>query len=215
MDNFTPAIKKLDINNPEDRKLLQLLTDINLRGVQSSDIVCEIQDVQERIENETSDEMKYYYRCIFNRLLNELERRTRLNDTGVRKTNIEIIQTIKDRIRIDTVMAWYTDVYVRNNNYNYRCPLCGDKNPSGKLYMQEDKFHCFQCQAHGDIFDCVQLCERVELIDAIKKLANYIGLEIKPFDKKPTDIDERLRQVEMNVENLNKKKSTLKVSKYD
>ena len=64
------------------------------------------------------------------------------------------------------------------------------------------EFHCFVCNAHGDIFDAVQLWERMELIQAIKKLANYIGLEIKPFKTKPTNTDERLRQLELKTDRM-------------
>lgn len=180
--------------------MLKSLAQSNVRGVTSSDIVCEIQDLRDKLESELDREHRFYLLCRFNWLLNELERRTRLNNTGVRTTNKEIIQTIKERIEIDTVLSWYTDVFYHQGKWTFRCTLHGDdKHPSGVIYKPDGKFHCFVCNAHGDIFDAVQLFERLELIEAIKKLANFIGLEIKPFEKQPTDSDERLRQVELKL----------------
>jgi len=189
----------------------------NLRGLTSSDIVCEIQELQVKLEANPSDEVRPYLRLRFNWLLNELERRTRLNDNGIKTTNKEIIQTIKERVPIDTVLAWYTDVFYHQSQWTYRCTLHGeDKHPSGVIYKDENRFHCFVCNAHGDIFDAVQLFERLELIDAIKKLAKFIGLEIKPFEKQPTDSDERLRQTELKVNHLLRNPVGRKrVSKYD
>jgi len=185
------------------KEVLKLLAQTNLRGITSSNIVCEIQSLREQLEDEKDSNHRFYLLCRFNHLLNELERRTRLNQNGIRVTNKEIIQTIKDKITIDTVLSWYTDVFYHKNKWTYRCTLHGDdKHPSGVIYKDEGRFHCFTCQAHGDIFDAVQLFERMELIEAIKKLANYIGLEIKPFETKPTGTDERLRQLELKTEHL-------------
>ena len=185
------------------RDFLKSISETNLRGITSPDIVCEIQELRDKIEYEKEPDLKFYLECRFNYLLKELERRTRMNESGVKNTNKEIIQTIKNKIDIDTVLSWYTDVFYHQNKWTFRCTLHGeDKHPSGVIYKDEGKFHCFSCQAHGDIFDVVQLFERLELIEAIKKLANFIGLEIKPFRKKPTDTDERLRQVELKTNYL-------------
>ncbi len=187
----------------DGKETLELLSRTNLRGITSSDIVCEILELREQIEIEKEAEYRFYLQCRFSYVLNELERRTRLNEAGVKTTNKEIIQTLKERIPIDTVLAWYTDVSVFKGKWMYRCTLHGDdKHPSGVIYRDENRFHCFTCNAHGDIFDAVQLFERMELIEAIKKLANFVGLEIKPFKKQSTDNDERLQQVELKVNHL-------------
>jgi len=185
------------------QEMLKRMAQSNLRGISSSDIVCEIQSIRSEIEDEKEVDHRFFLMCRFNYLLNELERRTHLNDTGIRTTNREIIQTIKERVHIATVLAWYTDVFTERGKWTYRCTLHGDdKHPSGVIYKDENRFHCFVCNAHGDIFDAVQMWERMELIEAIKKLANFIGLEIKPFEKKSTDADERLRQLELKTDHI-------------
>ena len=200
----------------ETKQTVKHLAQTNLRGITSADIVCEIQSIREQPIEEIDADHRFYLGCRFTHLLNELERRTRLNDTGVRTTNKEIIQTIKERVPIDTVLAWYTDVFIYKSKWTYRCTLHGlDKHPSGVIYQDEGRFHCFACGAHGDIFDAVQLFERMELIEAVKKLANYIGLEIKPFETKPTNSDDRLRQVELKTNHLLKGNKNAKKKVYN
>lgn len=197
-------------------EIIKRLAQSNLRGITSSDIVCEIQSLRERLEDEKDTEQHFYLLCRFNHLLRELERRSHLNDSGIRTTNKEIIQTIKERVPIDTVLSWYTDVFTHKSKWSYRCILHGDDvHPSGVIYRDENRFHCFACGVHGDIFDAVQLFERMELIEAIKKLANYIGLEIKPFETESTNSDERLRQLELKTNHLLSRQKSTKRKVYD
>jgi len=185
-----------------EQEVLKRLAKTNLRGVMSSDLVCEIQALRQHIDNEKDQNERFYEECRLQYILDELERRTRLINNGVTSTNREIISTIKDKVDIVTVLDWYTDVFTYKSKWTFRCTLHGeDKNPSGVIYKDDNRFRCFACGAHGDIFDVVQLFERVELIDAIRKLAKFIGLEIKPFKKQPTDIDQRLRVVEDKLNN--------------
>ncbi len=181
----------------DTKELVERLAKSNLRGITSSDIVCEIQSLREQLETEKDSDQRFYLVCRFNYLLNELDRRSRMNDTGIHVTNKEIIQTIKDRIPIDTVLSWYTDVFVHSGKWTYRCTLHGDdKYPSGVIYRDEDRFHCFACSAHGDIFDAVQLFERMELIEAIR--SRYSVRAFKP-DPVPRRILQELLEVSLRA----------------
>ena len=140
----------------EHKKFLSLLAKQNLRGITSSDIVCEIQRMRADLLYEKDDMQKYLMECRLNHHLNELERRTRLNESGVRTTNKEIIQAIKDKIAIEDVIAWYTDVYTHGKDrWEFKCPLHSDKHPSGKIYLDQQTYWCFQCNTGGDIFNAL------------------------------------------------------------
>ena len=100
-----------------------------------------------------------------------------------------MIQTLKERIPVEDVVSWYTEVFYhgigsRKEQLQFRCPLHPDQHPSGVIYLKESRWHCYQCQAHGDIFDAVCLFERMDLPRAIKKLGAYIGIEIRPLREK-------------------------------
>jgi hypothetical protein len=55
----------------------------------------------------------------------------------------------------------------------YRCTLHGDdKNPSGMLYLDEGRYHCFACNIGGDIFKLLLVFPpQRSFIEAVKWLA--------------------------------------------
>lgn len=77
--------------------------------------------------------------------------------------------------------AWITghDVFPDGSNpdrWKYRCTRHGeDKNPSGRLYADEGRWHCFGCNNGGDIFKLVmEYNPGMTFGDAVKFLQNWI-----------------------------------------
>jgi len=53
----------------------------------------------------------------------------------------------------EEVTGFETVSYGNRDRVKYRCTLHGDdKNPSGVLYLNEGRYHCFGCGVGGDIF---------------------------------------------------------------
>lgn len=189
-----------------DKQTLDLLARPNWRGVGTEYLVYDIQDVRAALEYAienpredfkgtkecpgTEDREGYLYYCeqSLQGLEDEIERRRKLQYEGVLHTNKEIIEAIKAATRIEDVLSWYTDVFLHKKTWTYRCTLHGDdKHPSGVIYPEEKRCHCYACQKGGDVFDVVQAFERATLPQAIAKLARNLGLDIKPLvrhDKK-------------------------------
>lgn len=185
-----------------DKKLLALLARPNWRGVETSSLVYTIQDARHNLamlgidplstigigppdgcsEAEYIESHRYYQQQIIKGLEEEIERRRQIKYEGVLHTNAEIIQTIKAALPIEDVLEWYTDVFLNKRQWTYRCTLHGaDVHPSGVIYREEKRCWCFVCQKGGDVFDVVQLFERVDLPRAIAKLARHLGLDVKPL----------------------------------
>jgi len=181
-----------------DYKTIALLARPNCRGITTDRLVYRIQDLRDKLDllhpddllpcpqgctqEEWIDDHKYFLEESIKGIEAEIERRRNLTYAGVQHTNSEIIQTIKNAIDITDVLSWYTEVFINKKQWTYRCILHGeDKHPSGVIYKDENRFHCFTCGKHGDIFDAVQYFERVDLPEAIKKLARHIGLDTKPL----------------------------------
>lgn len=181
------------------QKTLKLLSK-NLHGLSISFLVCEIQDTRLKLEllditpnevigfqqpseftqKEWIEDHRYFWNSIIDSDTKEIERRRHINETYVKNPDLEIIQTIKERIKIEDVLEWYTEVLVSKRQWKYRCTLHGpDKHPSGIIYQQDNKCWCFVCNQGGDVFDTVQLFERINLPQAIAKLATHIGIDTK------------------------------------
>jgi hypothetical protein len=179
------------------KNTLKLLAKQNWRGVATPDIVCQLQYTRDYLANfrkypdsfieaEVPDREEYiadtifYHDCRIQELEKELERRRSLQYDTQHSVDNEIIQTIKAKIPIEDALGWYTEVLLHGPAWKYRCTLHGqDKHPSGHIYRDESRAWCFTCNRGGDIFDIVQLFERVALGQAISKLARYLGINTK------------------------------------
>lgn len=171
---------------------LKLLAESSLRGVSVSDIALEILDIRSVLRQEPSLVHVEFLNYRLQWLIKELEHRRTLNTPITCNPDNELLQTIKERAVLEDVIGWYTDVYYSNRDQlKFRCTLHGeDKHPSGIIYRKERRWHCFGCNAHGDVFDAVQRFERTGLREAIKKLANYLGIEIRPLvETRERDLD--------------------------
>ena len=62
------------------------------------------------------------------------------------------------------------------------CPFHNDKNPSMKL---DKRFHCFGCQADGDVIDFVARFYDMGLKEAAEKLADDFGIQYDTNGKGP------------------------------
>jgi hypothetical protein len=57
-----------------------------------------------------------------------------------------------------------------NGRVKYKCPLHHEKEASFIVYTTTNTYHCFGCQAHGDVIDYIQALHSVSFVDACKIL---------------------------------------------
>jgi len=181
--------------------ILKMVAEQNRRGVPTNHLVYELQDLQYKLETfdiefqkpsdftetEWTDDHKKFWELSIENILKEIDRRRYINEAYVKNPAREIIQAIKEDMPIADVIEWYTDVFYNSRaEWKFRCTLHGtDKDPSGVIYSNEQRWWCFACNRGGDVFDAVQAFERIELHQAIKKLATYLGIDLKPLRKIP------------------------------
>lgn len=69
------------------------------------------------------------------------------------------------------------------------CPFHDDSAPSLYLYQQpEPHYHCFVCQAHGDVVELVKQRERVDFAEALDWLAANFGIATSSRDLRKTKV---------------------------
>ena len=76
---------------------------------------------------------------------------------------------IRERADFATILARY-DIVPRNlqGQITVLCPFHDDRQPSLSINLDRKLFHCFACQAKGDILDFVARIEDVSLPDAAR-----------------------------------------------
>lgn len=69
------------------------------------------------------------------------------------------------------------------------CPFHNDRTPS--LHIYEDHYHCFVCQAHGDLFNLVQKVKEVDFQGAIKWVEDQLPFVLgqKPIKRPGRQLD--------------------------
>lgn len=95
-----------------------------------------------------------------------------------------IFEELKELVDIPTVARHY-GVEVNRSNIAI-CPFHNEHTPSMKLY--EKNYHCFGCQAHGDVIRLVKNLFGLTPIEAIRKLNSDFGLCLN-VDKPPDRAD--------------------------
>jgi DNA primase len=60
------------------------------------------------------------------------------------------------------------------------CPFHDDPTPSFTIYDGGQRFHCFGCEASGDVLDLVQRIAGVGLVEAARMLGAGEGPAVQP-----------------------------------
>ncbi len=85
-------------------------------------------------------------------------------------------EEIKSRLPIEQLVGEYCQLTRKGRNFVCVCPFHNDTRPS--LLVSPDKgiAYCFACQTGGDIFNFYQAIEGVDFPQAIKDLADKVGI---------------------------------------
>lgn len=94
---------------------------------------------------------------------------SRLIDVG----NIDI-EAIKDQYPLASVVEPYVALRKKGAKLEGLCPFHAERTPSFKIFEKDERFHCFGCGAHGDVFDFLRLQEGLELREAAERLTGGV-----------------------------------------
>lgn len=81
------------------------------------------------------------------------------------------IDQLKDLLRIETVVGRYVTLKKRGIVYTGLCPFHDEKSPSFTVSPAKGIYKCFGCGTAGDSIKFVMEHEKLDFIEAIKKLA--------------------------------------------
>ena len=171
-----------------DMELIEHLASMGLRRLSSEELVLELDFAKrERALSDNKDFCEYQTKRI-TALEREQARRKVLRERP--KTSpytTDFIRGLKQRVDIRDIFNFCLGILVIPNGTHrevYECPAHPDKHPSGVIYVDDQQYHCFQCQAHGDVFDCLMAFKGMTFVQAVDAVAGYLGVEI-PKAKTP------------------------------
>ncbi|MFT9165551.1 MAG: CHC2 zinc finger domain-containing protein, partial [Komagataeibacter saccharivorans] len=86
------------------------------------------------------------------------------------------LDELRARTPIAPVIGRRTKLVRSGKYWKACCPFHGEKTPS--FYIYDDHYHCFGCQAHGDVITFVMQSEGRSFPEAVEELATAAGKEM-------------------------------------
>ncbi len=88
------------------------------------------------------------------------------------------LEELKQRSDITEIASEYVNLKRRGRNMVGLCPFHGEKTPSFNIYTENGSFYCFGCGAGGDVITFIMKAENLDYIDAVKYLAQRVGMNM-------------------------------------
>jgi DNA primase len=115
----------------------------------------------------------------------------------------ESIERVRAAADIVEVVQGYTELRRSGARFMGRCPFHDERTPSFSVDPGAKLYHCFGCQAGGDVFTFIKEKEGVEFREAVERLADRYGIELS-LEAADADEMERRRRRERLYELLGK-----------
>ncbi|MEG0753602.1 MAG: DNA primase, partial [Angelakisella sp.] len=108
------------------------------------------------------------------------------------------LNELKYRCDIEQTISSYLPLRRRGRNLTGLCPFHSEKTPSFTVYPENQSFFCFGCGAGGDIISFIKRMENLEYMDAVRFLAQRVGMEL------PENTDDGSHQLRLKIQEMNR-----------
>src|SRR5579864_1710076 len=114
----------------------------------------------------------------------------------------DFAQTLKLQADIVRIVGDYVSLKKAGaQNYSGLCPFHKEKTPSFSVHATRQFYHCFGCGASGDVFSFVQKIENITFPEAIRAVAQKLGVSLPKavFSSESEARDARLRTTLLEI----------------
>lgn len=102
-----------------------------------------------------------------------------------------LIDQVRQQNDIVEVISDYVNLKKVGKNFQGLCPFHQERKPSFMVSPDRQIFHCFGCQKGGNVFNFIMQYEKLSFPEAVRSLAQKVGIVISTFE--PTDEERRER----------------------
>ncbi|MGZ8786130.1 MAG: DNA primase [Acidimicrobiia bacterium] len=89
------------------------------------------------------------------------------------------IERVRHATNIVELLEGVTTVRKRGRTFTAICPFHQEKTPSLSIDVAQGLYHCFGCQAGGDVFKFVQETQGLDFSEAVEQLAARAGIALQ------------------------------------
>ena len=90
-----------------------------------------------------------------------------------------IIEEVREASDIVEVISSYLPLKKTGSNYKSLCPFHSEKTPSFVVSPERQIFHCFGCQAGGNVFSFIMKMENLTFPESVSFLAEKAGIKLE------------------------------------
>lgn len=108
------------------------------------------------------------------------------------------INDLKDRIDIVDIISEYVNLKRAGSSYKGLCPFHHEKTPSFSVSPERNNFHCFGCHEGGDAISFIMKIENLGYLEAIKFIADKMGITLEEEQYSESKTQKRQRMYEIN-----------------
>jgi DNA primase len=110
-----------------------------------------------------------------------------------------IVEAVRERADILEIVAERTRLKRSGKTYRGPCPLHGGEGPNFSVDPGKGIFKCFVCGEGGDVFSFLMKQEGLSFLEAVRSLAERVGVEIPDRDERQAQVDPNDRYYEANA----------------
>lgn len=99
----------------------------------------------------------------------------------------DVVEAVRDRTDIVSVVQRHVKLERRGGSWVGLCPFHQEKTPSFHVIPNKAFYHCFGCQANGDVFRFLMEIEGLGFTEAVKELAEAAGVEVPERELTPEE----------------------------
>lgn len=108
--------------------------------------------------------------------------------TGMARIPRDVVDAVRDRTSISEVVGRHVQLVRRGNSLVGLCPFHQERSPSFHVIEAKSMYHCFGCQASGDVFRFVMQVEGLSFVEAVRELAGPAGITIEERQLTPAEL---------------------------
>lgn len=117
---------------------------------------------------------------------------------------LSFFENVKSIVDIVEIVSKYIELKRKNREYLGICPFHAEKTPSFKVNNFRKFYHCFGCQAHGDVISFVSKITGLNYKESAFKIAQEYNIQIPVFSREQKEQNDELEKIFNALEVANK-----------
>ncbi len=111
----------------------------------------------------------------------------------------EILEDVRQSNDIVNIISQYVALKRKGKNYFGLCPFHNEKSPSFSVSPDRQIFHCFGCNAGGNVFSFLMKIEGIGFKEAVEQLAEKANIQLPKLENPEESSKEELKAKVLKV----------------